>query len=100
MSRKKRENWGNVTHKLPTLDLVKIQRDSYSDFLNNRIGVSLLKVNSIKDFSGKAFQFEFLSHKIGDPKITPKEALEKGTTFDAPLWAMAKIGRASCRERV
>jgi DNA-directed RNA polymerase subunit beta len=91
MHRKKRENWGNVTHKLPTLDLVKIQLDSYSDFLSNRIGASLLKVNPIKDFSGKAFQFEFLSHKIGDPKTTPKEALEKGVTFDAPLWAIAKL---------
>ena len=64
MHRKKRENWGNVTHKLPTLDLVKIQLDSYSDFLNNRIGEALLKVNPIKDFSGKAFQFEFLSHLL------------------------------------
>lgn len=91
MHRKKRENWGNVTHKLPTLNLVKIQLDSYSDFLNNRIGASLLKVNPIKDFSGKAFQFEFLSHKIGDPKTTPKEALEKGVTFDAPLWAIARL---------
>lgn len=91
MSRKKRENWGNVTHKLPPLNLVKIQLDSYSDFLNNHIGASLLRVNPIKDFSGKAFQFEFLNHKIGDPKITPKEALEKGVTFDAPLWAMAKL---------
>jgi DNA-directed RNA polymerase subunit beta len=91
MHRKKRENWGNVTHKLPTLDLVKIQLDSYSDFLNNRIGESLLKINPVKDFSGKAFQFEFLSHKIGDPKVTPKEALEKGVTFDAPLWAIAKL---------
>jgi DNA-directed RNA polymerase subunit beta len=91
MHRKKRENWGNVKHKLPTLDLVKIQLDSYSDFLNNRIGESLLKVNPIKDFSGNAFQFEFLSHKIGDPKTTPKKALEKGITFDAPLWAIAKL---------
>ncbi|MBU1200666.1 DNA-directed RNA polymerase subunit beta [Patescibacteria group bacterium] len=91
MFRKKRENWGNETHKLPILDLVKIQLDSYSDFLNNQIGASLLRVNPIKDFSGKAFQFEFLSHKIDNPQITPKEALEKGITFDAPLWAMAKL---------
>lgn len=91
MYRKKRENWGNVTHKLPTLNLVKIQLDSYSDFLENKIGESLLKLNPIKDFSGKAFQFEFLERKIGDPKTTPKEALEKGVTFDAPLWAMARL---------
>lgn len=95
MYRKKRENWGNEIHKLPTLDLVKIQLDSYSDFLNNRIGDSLRRLNPIKDFSGKTFQFEFLSHKIGDPKITPKEALEKGVSFDAPLWATAKLTNLS-----
>ncbi len=91
MHRKKRENWGNTTHKLPTLDLVKIQLDSYSDFLENRIGQSLLRLNPIKDFSGTAFQFEFLGHQIGDPKVTPKESLEKGVSFDAPLWATAKL---------
>ena len=95
MYRKKRENWGNEIHELPTLDLVKIQLDSYSDFLNNRIGDSLRRLNPIKDFSGKTFQFEFLSHKIGDPKITPKEALEKGVSFDAPLWATAKLTNLS-----
>jgi DNA-directed RNA polymerase subunit beta len=91
MSKKIRENWGNTTHKLPTLDLVKIQLDSYQDFLENRIGRSLARLNPIKDFSGKAFQFEFLNHQIGDPKISPKEALEKGITFDAPLWATARL---------
>ena len=73
MYRKKRENWGNEIHELPTLDLVKIQLDSYSDFLNNRIGDSLRRLNPIKDFSGKTFQFEFLSHKIGDPKLLLKK---------------------------
>ncbi len=91
MFKQKRENWGNTKHKLPTLNLTEIQLNSYSDFLNTFIGESLSKLNPIKDFSGKAFQFEFVSHKIGEPKINPKQALEKGITYDAPLWAVAKL---------
>lgn len=87
----KRENWGKITPKLEELNLIKIQLDSYKQFLEEGIGESLTELNPIKDFTGKVFEFEFVSSRIGLPKVTPKLAIEKGITFEAPLWATVKL---------
>ena len=86
-----RENWGSINSVLPELNLIQIQVDSYKQFLQDGIRESLTELNPIKDFTGKVFEFEFLSNRIGLPKITPKQCLEKGVTFEAPLWATVKL---------
>lgn len=86
-----RENWGNVPSKLPQVDLTQIQTDSYSEFLNQGIKKSLEELGQIKDFTGKSFQFEFLNHRIGEPKINPKDALKKGVSFEAPVWTTVRL---------
>ncbi len=92
MSKKiNRENWGNITSRLKEPNLAQIQIDSYKQFLEEGIKESLLELNPIRDFTGKIFEFEFLSNRIGLPKITPKQAIEKGVTFEAPLWATVKL---------
>lgn len=87
----KRENWGKITPKLKELNLTQIQLDSYKQFLEEGIEESLLELNPIKDFTAKAFEFSFISSRIGAPKMTPKQAIEKGVTFEAPLWAVVKL---------
>ncbi len=86
-----RENWGNTTSRLTEPNLAQIQIDSYKQFLEEGIKESLLELNPIRDFTGKIFEFEFLSNRIGLPKITPKQAIEKGVTFESPLWATVKL---------
>ena len=86
-----RENWGSINSVLPELNLIQIQIDSYKQFLQDGIRESLTELNPIRDFTGKVFEFEFLSNRIGLPKITPKQCLEKGVTFEAPLWATVKL---------
>ncbi len=86
-----RENWGKVTPKLEQIDLTQIQTDSYKQFLEEGISESLTELNPIKDFTGKVFEFEFISSRVGLPKITPKVAIEKGVTFESPLWATVKL---------
>ncbi|MEK7063949.1 MAG: DNA-directed RNA polymerase subunit beta, partial [Patescibacteria group bacterium] len=86
-----RENWGKTHKKLPEINLTKIQVDSYKDFLVNGIRLSLQELNPIKDFTGKFFQLEFSDHHLGKPKLSPKEAMEKGVNFEAPLKVTAKL---------
>jgi len=86
-----RENWGKTHKKLPEIDLTQIQVDSYKDFLINGIRLSLQELNPIKDFTGKFFQLEFSDHHLGKPKLSPKEAMEKGVNFEAPLKVTAKL---------
>ena len=86
-----RENWGNITSRLEEPNLAQIQIDSYKQFLEEGIKESLLELNPIRDFTGKIFEFEFLNNRIGLPKISPKTAIEKGVSFEAPLWATVKL---------
>ena len=86
-----RENWGTINPVLPELNLTQIQINSYKQFLEDGIRESLTELNPIRDFTGKVFEFEFLSNRIGLPKISPKQAMEKGVTFEAPLWATVKL---------
>ena len=87
----KREDWGNIASKLPESNLAQTQLDSYKQFLEEGIRESLLELNPIKDFTGKVFEFEFLNNRVGLPKFSPKQAIEKGVTFEAPLWATVKL---------
>jgi len=86
-----RENWGTINPVLPDLNLTQIQINSYKQFLEDGIRESLTELNPIKDFTGKVFEFEFLNNRVGLPKISPKQAIEKGVTFEAPLWATVKL---------
>lgn len=82
----KRIIWGQPTNiNLPTLDLVKVQRDSFADFLEVGIGEVLQEVTPIDDFTGKNFTLTLGKHSFGKPKHTPEEAVEKGLTYDIPL---------------
>ncbi|MBI3954667.1 DNA-directed RNA polymerase subunit beta, partial [Candidatus Collierbacteria bacterium] len=87
----KRENWGKEYTNLPELTLSQVQIDSYQWFLTEGIRRSLIELNPIKDFTGKAFQLEFFDHFIGEPKLSPRQALEKGVTFEAPLRVKARL---------
>jgi len=86
-----RENWGQINSRLPEMDLTKVQTDSYQEFLSQGIKLSLQELNPIKDFTGKFFQLEFLDHHVGKPKFSPKEAMEKGVNFEAPLKVVVKL---------
>ena len=82
----KRISWGQITNvNLPSLDLVKIQRDSFAEFLDVFIKEVLEEVSPIEDFTGKNFTLSFGNYSFGKAKHTPEEASKKGLTYDLPL---------------
>lgn len=88
----KRVVWGQPTnHNLPSLDLVQVQRESFTDFLENGIAEVLEEVSPIDDFTGKNFTLTLGKHSFGKPKHTPQEASEKGLTYDLPLKVEATV---------
>lgn len=91
--------WGKVPEVLPSLDLVKVQRESYRAFLEEGIDQVISEISPIEDFTGKNFNLEFGAHIIGEPTHTPEEALEKGLTFDAPLKVVAKLTNKQTGEK-
>lgn len=85
-----RENWGRV-YSLPTLDLLAVQKASYTWFETVGIAEILSEVSPILDFTEKNWSLAFGDYRFGKPTTAPQHALLKGTTFDAPLYVKATL---------
>jgi len=86
-----RHNWGKTYTALPTLDLLAIQKRSYEKFLAGTIGEILQEISPIDDFTGKNWSLSLHEYRLGKTTNTPDEALQKGLTFDAPLYVKVKL---------
>jgi DNA-directed RNA polymerase subunit beta len=87
----KRHIWGKEYSSLPELDLLAVQRASYQSFLDKQIGEILQEVSPIDDFTGKNWSLTFKEYRIGQPTNTPEIALNKGLTFDSPLYVKVTL---------
>jgi len=81
-----RENWGVEYPFLPKLDLLSVQKESYKWFIEEGIGEILKEISPIDDFTEKNWSLEFKKYRVGKSKITPEIAVEKGLTYDIPLY--------------
>ena len=89
-----RQNWGQKHQILPILDLIKLQSESYQDFLDNGIGEALKEVNGskgIEDFTGKNWSLTFGQYRFGEAKYTPAQAKNKNVSYDMPLYVEATL---------
>ena len=81
----KRVNWGKTYQKLPKLDLLEVQKESFFWFLNEGIAEVFKEISPVKDFTGNNWEMHFGRHSLGKSKISPKEAMKKGVSYDCPL---------------
>ncbi len=86
-----RNNWGRDFEFLPQLDLLAVQKESYKWFVEKGIGEVLSEISPIDDFAEKNWTLPFKDYRIGKAKIPKEMALEKGLTFDAPLYVKATL---------
>lgn len=86
-----RHNFGKEEHALPELDLSLVQRESWAQFLNEGIAQDLVEISPIDDFTGKNWQIVLEHPVIGEPKITPRQAQDKGLTYSVPLKISATL---------
>lgn len=91
---RKRENFGKVPTLLDIPHLMEFQKRSFDKFLqkdvdpDKRLDEGLQSAFSsvfpITDYNDTA-SIEFISYSIGEPKLTPREALLKGVSYSSPL---------------
>ncbi len=86
-----RQNWGRTFTTLPKLDLLSIQKKSYALFLERTIGEILKEISPVDDFTEKNWSLTLKSYRLGKPSHTPEEAMQKGITFDTPLYVEAAL---------
>jgi DNA-directed RNA polymerase subunit beta len=88
---KKRINFGKDEVNLPKLDLSYVQRESWQQFLATGIAQDLEEVSPIDDFTGKNWQITLSTPVMGESKLTPRQAQDKGLTFSIPLKVSATL---------
>src|SRR3990172_9098651 len=91
MTANQRIYWGRQYTNLPTLNLTRVQLDSWAWFLTKGINKNIDEISVIEDFTSKNWLLEFSTHSIEKPKITPQTALRKGLTYSAALRVTTKL---------
>ncbi len=94
LNQEKRIVWGKECKVVPELDFIKLQLDSYRDFLDRGITESLEEVNSdkgIEDYTGKNWSLTFGKHYFGRGEYDIEMARKKETNYSAPLYAEATL---------
>ncbi len=89
-----RKNFGKIEKIVDIPDLIGMQRESYSRFLQmdippeKREDIGLQEVFKsvfpIKDFTGSA-SLEFVSYRFGEIKHSVKECINRGMTYELPV---------------
>src|SRR5258708_1313172 len=89
-----RQYWGKTGVSLPELDLTRVQRESYAQFLETGIREALDEINAehgIEDFTGKNWSLKFGKFWFGKPKYTPSQAKKKAVSYDIPIRVEATL---------
>lgn len=86
-----RKVFGTIGKGFPLINLIEPQKDSYQWLVSEGIKQLLEEISPIEDFTGKNFSLSFLDYSLGEPKYSPKLALEKGVTYAAPLKVKSRL---------
>jgi len=88
---KLRDNWGKEYTQLPKIDLLATQKKSYQWFLEKGIAEVLQEISPIDDFTEKNWTLVLKDYRIGKISSQPQICLQKGLTYDAPLYVNATL---------
>jgi len=87
----KRTNWGKKYPNLPKLDLVKIQKDSWENFLQTELSQTIQTISPISDYTGNNWQLELGELTLEEVTIPPEIAKRKGLNYTLPVKVKAKL---------
>ena len=92
------------SQKLPELDLLRVQKDSYQNFLDKDVGQCLNEVFPIEDFTGKNWAMGFKEYSFGKTQYSPAEVIDKDLNYEMPLkikvWLLNKQTGEKVEEEV
>jgi DNA-directed RNA polymerase subunit beta len=89
-----RTNYGKLNAVIDPPDLIEIQTDSYTEFLQRDVSPSKRKAQGLQAVFQEVFPIEsydgryvldFVKYELSEPKMGPYDSLYEGLTFSAPL---------------
>ena len=72
-------------------NLIELQLDSFSWFVEKGLRELFDEISPIKDFTGKVMELQFLDYEFGVPKYTEEECRTKDLTFSKPLYVNVEL---------
>jgi len=95
-----RKNFGKKVDNLPQLDLVSVQKESWEWFLKEAISQEINEITPIEDFTGKNWRLFLDEPELGNPKMAPRVAMEKGLTYSIPFKLKASLENKKTGKKV
>src|SRR5438445_6079736 len=86
-----RKSYARIEEKLPIPNLIELQLDSFSWFIDKGLRELFDEISPIKDFTGKVMELQFLDYEFGPPKYSELECRTKDLTFSRPLYVNVEL---------
>jgi DNA-directed RNA polymerase subunit beta len=106
-----RTNFGKIHEPIDPPNLIEVQIKSYEEFLQSHLTLNKRKeiglqavfreVFPIESYDGK-MSLNFVQYEIGEPKLSPLEAIREAESFSAPLYVTFELKeeKSAKQERV
>ncbi|MBU1129998.1 DNA-directed RNA polymerase subunit beta [Patescibacteria group bacterium] len=91
MSQNKRTSWGKKYQNLPKLDLIQIQKSSWTKFLEKDLKKTIQSISTVSDYTGNNWILEFNKIFFDPIIITPEFARAKGLNYSIPVKVKTKL---------
>src|SRR5947199_237656 len=86
-----RTRYARIPEVLPIPNLIELQLDSFSWFIDKGLRELFDEISPIKDFTGKVMELQFLDYEFGAPKYSEQECRTKDLTFSKPLYVNVEL---------
>jgi DNA-directed RNA polymerase subunit beta len=97
LASRERLSFSGLPEVLELPDLIAVQRQSFSHFVEEGIAEVLADISPIEDFTG-TLKLELADHVFDPPKHTEDECREKDMTYARPLFVTARFMNAATGE--
>ncbi|MFH1827226.1 MAG: DNA-directed RNA polymerase subunit beta [bacterium] len=82
---------GKPEYQFESLDLIEVQKNSWSNFLNSSLEKIISEFFPIDDYTGKKFTLNYEGIYFGDPRYPLDVCIKKKLTFDIPVYIKLRI---------
>ncbi len=86
-----RKSYARIPEVLPIPNLIELQLDSFTWFVDKGLRELFDEISPIKDFTGKVMELQFLDYEFGPPKYNQLECRSKDLTFSRPLYVNVEL---------
>ncbi|MEE8331679.1 MAG: DNA-directed RNA polymerase subunit beta [Acidimicrobiia bacterium] len=89
-AKSQRLSFAKIPEVLPLPDLLSVQHESFSWFINQGLKEIFDEISPIEDFTG-SLALELTDHRFSEPTMSIEEAKERDSNFAVPLFVTARF---------